>query len=331
MIPIILNGSGTPTGPTLRELRNRLADELGFYHATTVTTEASSSEASRVVIADEVRDDETGFDFLGQWVYARDGAQAGVQRRIISQPGVGYQGARSVLLLSRPFAASLDAGTAIEITAPLPSKRHAAIKGLNDLINEGLARIWVEVRIALTGNGTYEYDLSAYPWLTRASQTRGIYDDRWTATGIPELLSPYTYDIATNGINRTLQTQVAYTTADTFHLAAIVRADRLVFDGSSWSYVTTPGLLNDTYQAAVPEEWAVAFAMVKSLQYLTRLTMQSRQLDKDEKAATLADIMDRRRIWAAAAASIKRNEMPKPLHGKAEELTWTYYPPRWTA
>lgn len=329
MIPIILNGSGTATGPTLLELRNRLADELGFYHATTVTTEASSSEASRVVIADEVRDDETGFDFLGQWVYARDGAQAGVQQRIISQPGVGYQGARSVLLLSRPFAASLDAGTAIEITAPLPSKRHAAIKGLNDLINEGLARIWVEVRISLTGNGTYQYALDDYPWLTRKAQTRGIYDQRWTDTSVPAMLSPFPYDIVTNGINRTLQTDVSYTTADTFYLAAIVRADRLVFDGSAWSYVTTPGLLNDTYQAAVPEEWAVAFAMVKALQYLTRLTMASRSLDKDEKAATLADIMDRRRTWATAAAAIKRAEFPKPLHEQAEPMVEAVYERVW--
>ena len=328
---IVLSSSQTGTGPTLADYRHRLADELGFYLRTTVSTVATSGEATRVVLANEIRDDEAGYDFMGRpWLYVASGNQSGTQRRILTEDGVGYQGSRSALMLSRPLAGALASGDAIEITSPLPVKRHLAIKGLNDLVNEALDRIWLEARISITGNGTYSYSKASYPWLTRYDQTRGIYDTLWLSSGEAPALSPYGYRLDVNGQSRTLVTEQSYTTADTFQLAVFVRASRLVYDGASWSYVTSPtGLLNDTYQAAAAEEWVATFGMVKALQHLTRLTLMDRRMDKDEKILMLADLVSRRQQYALAAGEIKRREFPKSLPERSRSFLYAPADPVW--
>ena len=48
------------------------------------------------------------------------------------------------------------------------------------------------------------------------------------------------------------------------HRAVVIRGDRLIYDGASWTYATTAGLQDDNDRAAVLEEQAVAFAMVKA-------------------------------------------------------------------
>lgn len=322
--PIIVPSSTTGTGPTLLLLRNRLADELGFYHSTTVSDTGDNGDAARVVVADEFRDDEAGYDYLGQtWLYAQNGAQAGSQRRIVSDPDGGYLGSMGAVVLSRPFASSLLAGTTIEITNPLPVKRTLAVKGLNDCINEGLSRIWCEARLSITGDGTTSYSLASYPWLTRYEQTRGIYDDVFLdPTAEPEL-SPYPYQFVTTGADRRLVVGRNYTSAETFQLAVMVRADRYVSDGTTWGYATTPGLLGDAYQAAVPEEWAVTFGMVIALRQLVKMTLANKKMDKDERQLILSDLLSRKAQWAAAAAAIKRTEMPDPVQEPTETLVYS--------
>jgi len=331
MPPIIIPASSTSgTGPTLFQIRQRLADELGIYHLTTVSDTGDNADTARVVIADEFRDDEAGYDWMGQgWLYAKNGDQAGIQRRIISQPDAGYQGNLGAVLLARPFSSALEVGDIVEITSPLPVKRHLAIKGLNDLINEALARIWVEVRLAITGNGTSSYSLTSYSWLKRYDQTRGIYDDLWMDPANEPELSPYPYRFVTTGAGVTLVTGRTYTSADTFYLAAIVRADRYVSDGTTWGFTASPGLLGDAYQCACPEEWAVTFAMVKALQHMTKLLMLNKRLSKDERTMAYADLMQRRQQWAAAARSIKENEFPDPVAEPTESMIVAQPEPYW--
>lgn len=313
-LPIILLSSESGSGPTLLRLRSRLADEIGFYHSTTVSDTGDNGDAARVVIADEFRDDEIGYEHnAAVWLYAQNGAQAGVQRRIIAQPEAGYLGSMAAMQVSRPFTAALASGVTVELTSPLPVKRHLGIKGLNELLNEGLARIWTEVRLTITGNSTYSYSLAAYPWLQTYEQTRGIWDYRSGGTTNPSELSAAGYRLVKNGAGVSLVTNALYTSSETFELAVIVRADRYVSDGTTWAYTATPGLLGDAYQAACPEEWAIAFAMVKALQYLTRLVMKDKRLSKEEKAERLSDILPRRRTWALTAASILMDEMPQPI------------------
>lgn len=328
--------ASTPTGvgTTLRSYYRRLADELGFRQLSVVSTPATGADAARVVIADEWRDDEAGYGLPGrQWLYAAGGDQAEVQRRVLSDRrgdgedgdgGVGWQGPIGALLVSRPFAAALEEADQVELTSPLPVRPIGSVKGLTDLVNEALARIWVEARVSLTGDGTREIDLAAYPWLTTIDQMRGIYDRRQTSvTAEPYSLSNSRYRLVTNGVTRTLITDVRYADAEAFELAVIVRGDHLVHDGSAWSY-TTGGLQHDTWMAAAPIEWVCAIGMAKALQYVERLAASPLVPagDREIYAATLlgADGRPRKRVWEYAAAKIVLEERPPPLQHPAESM-----------
>lgn len=320
--PLIIPSSSTGTGtsPTLPQSRNRLADELGFRLSTIVSDTGDNGDAARVVIADELRDDEMA-EAQMPWLYVNDGVSAGIQRRLVSQPGVGYQGNLGAVVLSRPFSASLTAGTNITLTAPLPVKRHLGVLGLDDCINQALALIWVPARLTLTGNGTYTYDLSAYPWLDLADlQTRGVYDSMAWGLAFPSQLSPYTARIVSNGAARTLTVDVLYSTADTFYLDVVVRADVLIYDGTAWAYATTPGLLGDAYQTAAPAQWVHVFAMMKSLQQQRKMLQMRPNPDPKLHAYTVAEVQQRINTWAMAAVKIIREQFPKKLADRTEPM-----------
>lgn len=312
--PLIIPSSSTATGVTLARHRRLLAEALGTWQQTTVTALATGGEAARVILADELRDDEAGHDPGAAWLYAATGGTTGEQRRILSQREAGYQGARGGVVTSRPFAAAVPASTPIEVTSPLPVKDHLGVQGLNRFVNMALARIRVEVRLALTGNGTSSHDLGALaPWLTRYEQTAGIYDTAYAPGGAAPALSTYGYRIVGNGASRTLVTDWSYTSAETFYLAAWVHADRYVSDGTAWAYATTPGLQHDAYQSAAPEHWVTAYGCVYALRHLMRLALADRTMDTQERAERLAMLADERRRWSLAARQIQLHEMPRSV------------------
>lgn len=330
MTIVVVSPATTGTGTTWAAYWRRLADELGFWQLAVTTAEASGGEASRVVIAGELRDDEEGFDFLGMpWVYAFSGAQAGTQRRIVADPEAGYIGEHGAFTLSRPFNAALATNDVLEFSSPLPIKRHLGRKGVADFCNDALARCWVEARITFTGDGTREIDLAAYTpsVIFDEWQLRGLYDTRvFGSTTEPYTLSPQGYRVVKNGAALSLVTDTIYATSETFQLAVIVRADRLVYDGASWALTTgTPGLQGDTWQAAAPEEWVLAIGMLKTLQYLTRLVLEDRSLSPEVRRARLGEIADRRLTWAQAAADVVLYEMPKSVPVGNEPMVGTEY------
>lgn len=330
-VPIVVPASSTGTGPTLAVIRNRLADELGFRISTTVTDTGDNSDNARVVIADELRDDEQGYDNIPPWIYASSGAQAGTQRRILSQPGVGYQGPYGAVVTSRPFAAALAAGVTIEVTGPLPIKRHLGILGLNECINQALALIWVKARVSLAGEGDYQYDLADYPWLQIPDlQAREIADTQWQTT-LPPTRSPYTPVVTVNNVSRTLETEIGYASGETFYLDAVVRADYLVFDGSSWGYsITSPGLLGDAYQTAAPEQWVHTFAMMKCLQQVRKMLQARPNPDPKLHAYNVAEVQERINTWARASYKIIREQFPKPAQERTAGLVSPPVVAEWT-
>jgi hypothetical protein len=177
--------------------------------------------------------------------------------------------------------------------------------------------------VSFTGDGTYSYSLASLPWLTRYDQTRGIYDAVWSGPTMEPELSSLPYSIVTTGANRRLVVNRPYSSAETFQLAAIVRADRYVSDGTSWAYAVTPGLLGDAYQAGCPEEWAVTFGMVQALRQLTKLLVSRTGMDRQMKADLYNDLMRQRAHWAAAARAIKQHEFPEPVQEPNEGLVYT--------
>jgi hypothetical protein len=321
------------TGVTLQRYRRRLADELGFWMETSATVAASAGDTTRIVLADELRDDEVGYDFLGTWLYARTGVQGGTQRRIVSQPDAGYLGPMGGLTLSRPFDAALVGGSVIEVTSPLPIKRHLGVKGIDDLVNEGLLCSRVKVLLEITGNGGYAYALDAYPWLFHEGQTGGIYDAAYLVVSDPPMRNPSsTYRIESDGVTRRLITEGhSYAADETFFLEAFVRADLLVYDPdtATWGFTTTPGLPSDLWQAAAPEHWVVAFGMVKGLDYLMRLIRQRKDLSKEDKAEYMAEILDRKKVWYRAARRIQSYELPRPPAVRSEPMVGVSNPYGW--
>lgn len=322
--PIVVTAVVTGTGSSLLALERWLARELGFYLATTVTTQASGGDAARVVIAEEIRDDESGYTFLGKpWVYVRTGAQAGTQRRVLDDPDAGYQGARSAVLVSRPFAAPLAVPSVVEFTAPLPVRSHLGIRGLRECIQSALELIRVQVRLDVVGNGTYEYDLASYP-IYQAGQIVGISDQQYDPAS-PALESPYLAELVVDGVDRTLVTRTAYSTADTFRLDLIVSADRLVSDGTTWTFIAqngTTGLQGDAYQTAAPENWVRQFAMREALAATIDL-VEASDLPDAQKDRRIQRLREQHRMRSAAAARIKLLEFPRPRPGRAEPLVIT--------
>jgi hypothetical protein len=315
-LPFIIASSALVAagGTSLLTYRRALADELGMLHVMLVGA-ASVGDTTRIVLADELRDDEAGHDFLGSpWVYVATGAQAGAQRRVLDQPETGYQGPAGALVVSRPFTAALAAGTTVEITSPLPVKRHLGIKGLNDCVNEALMRCpaLATLTLELTGDDTSDrLALDDYPWLTHADQILEI-DNLYGVTGAASSYpTGLPYSIVANGASRELVLGRQYSSGETIEIQVLLSGDRLVYDGSAWGYPDVPGLQGDDDQAAIPEHWVTTFGMSRALRFLYRLTSQDRTLDPNERRARLADLMVERQKWANACMVLRDREFPR--------------------
>lgn len=314
-ITIITPSTTTGSGYTLATYYRRLASELGFYQATIASSLATLGDTTRYIIADELRDDEADYDFFGRpWVYISTGALAATQRRILSHPA-GYLGPLGALTVSRPYDQVVPVGSVLEVTNPLPVKRHLSIKGLADCVNEALALINIKTIATVTGNGGYEYDLAALSYLTDERQIIGIYDTAYLDPTYPAQESPWSFEVRANGVDRTLVTSRIYSTAETFDLHFIIKANRLVFDGTTWSYLSNNvalGLQGDLYQAAAPPQWVHTFAMVKALQHLRLMTSHRTDVEAQALQRAMAEIERRVAFWASAAARIKVKEFPRP-------------------
>jgi hypothetical protein len=312
ILPSDLSGGGIP----LRTYRNPLADELGFLLETSVRVAAAHTSARRVVLADDFRDDEAGSELLpggGGYLYVRTGDEAGTQNRIIATSEAGYDGPRGMVTLARPFAAPLAAGTVVEVTSPLPVKRYGGVKGLDDCINEALARLPVIARITLTGSGYDQYSLEDYPWLTHEDQIVGIYDRSSGASSLYALApSAYGFRIDGDGVARTLVTERTYSAADTVELAVAVPGDRLIYDGAQWTYAAEPGLQDENDRGAAPEHWVVAFGMVKALQFLERMVLRQGG-DREARLDAVREIRDRKDTWDLTAKRIMLHEFPRAV------------------
>lgn len=305
-------GVGSGAGTTFINYVRDLAEELWFRGEVTVSTLATNAEASRTILVNELRDDEYEEDELGGWwVYVKDGAQAGQQRRVMQR---SHHGSESALMLSRPFAAPLAAGVSLLVTWPLPVVTTMTQKGLKALVNEALNRIRIEGRIPLTGTGYDTYSLATYKFLRDIGQTTGLYD-RLSNISASNANQPsgYGYRFAVNGSSVSLVTDNIYSSGTAFDLGVIVEADRLIYDGAAWGYASTPGLVNDTDEAAAPQAWVRSFSMVKALQHLTRVIENHPRLSKERKGDLFSIIEDRRPTYAAAAAEIALTQFPEPV------------------
>jgi hypothetical protein len=313
--PLILPTDLSGGGIALPRYRQLLADELGFYLETTVTTTATNGEARRVVLADEFRDDESGSEIVtggGGYLYVRTGELAGSQGRLLSQSDAAYQGSRSAVVLSRPFEVPLTVGAVVAVTSPLPVKRYLTTKGLDDCVNEGLARCPAVATLTLEGTDSDRLDITDYSFLTHADQILGVYDRYGVTDGNAAYLSGLPYRIDANATTRYLVLGRRYATDEPFEVQVSLPGDRLVYDGATWGTVDdNPGLHDENDRAAVPEGWVLAFSMIAALRFLERMVWHRNGVERQARLDAVAEIRERRAQWTASAARLRVLEFPR--------------------
>lgn len=316
VVPVTPGGPSV-AGTSLLDLCCRVADTVGFRLPTVVTETASAGDTARVVLADELRDDEQGATLAaGSWLYVASGTQAQTQRRIVREPEAGYLGSQGGLTLSRPVPAALEAGSVIHATSPLPMRRHLGVPGYREAINQGLALIWTQARLTLAGNGTHAYDLAPFAgYLQRGElQIVGVRDDGALGADGPHGRTPGHFEVVTSGVDRTLVVPRRYGESETFSLDVLVRADRLIHDGSAWTFIESGalGLTDDAHQCACPGDWAYVFGCWKAYTALARYLEIVAPGSPEDRAAAAATTAQERASWAAGARGIKTHEMARP-------------------
>lgn len=317
--PIIVTPTSVPNGvgPTRAQYRRALGAELGEFAVLTTTAEADPSvsvDADRQVLIEALGVDGVSTNrFDGGFIYVVDGPEAGEVRGILAGT---FDGPIQSLLLDKPFSSGpLGSGVEVELSKPLPGNQYLTSRGLNQIVDVALGLIDVTVVLSITGDDTRTIDLSAYPWLVDEEQIIGIADTSRFGTSEPPERSPGRFRMVNDYAAHSLVTEYTYAATETATLWVIGPADHLVFNGTSWAYQDTPGLLSDTYQGIPPVSWVVAFGMVKALQQIERemIFAMDPGVPEARQQLMLASNRDRRLHWGRVATSIKRTRFPQPL------------------
>lgn len=307
--PIVIP-SGTTAAGILRPLyRRALGAQYGPFGVYRTDGVASGGEAKRQIVCSSLIDDEQESTRLkGRYLYVATGNDAGRQTRILQ---TGYHGPIGYLEVSRPMTTPLASGIEFELSA-WPCDQYLDVKGLNQIVNEALARCSVEYRLGLTGNGTRSSSLVDYEsYLDDSDGVDAIYDAWTTTAGEPLEMVPYAPRIDVASGTRTLITRRAYSTNETFQVRVLRSGHTLINDGSGWG-TSSVGLTDDSQAALAPVHWVVAIGMVKLLQIATEMVEQDETLSDAVKARRLALLMQRRAQWTRASNRIIRFEFPAP-------------------
>lgn len=322
-------------GPTRTQYRRAVGRAVGRLRWFTVTEapDAANPDAAREVIVEAMGSDGQDAGRLDRsFLYAVDGADKGETRAVWAQ---SYDGARGSILVDRPYSTAPAVGTEVELSSPLGGGEWLDTKGLNDFVQEALDRIVVEVRLPMTGTGSRSVAVGlTYPWLASADAVLGVADSRNLTSGSPTQDSIYPAEVRRDGVAATLVTGETYRAGEAFEVVAAVPANRLVFDGSSWAYVTPTAaapytLAQEHYQGAAPLEWVTAFGAAKALEWLIAETEADELLDDKVRSRRLDAYARRYDKYVTAAASIKLQHFPRPSGSPEREIVGVTGYRRW--
>lgn len=307
---VVVVPASTVAAGILRPLyRRALGAQLGPFGVYTTDGVATGDDARRQIVCSSLIDDAEDLTRLkGRYLYVATGTDDGRQTRILD---TGYHGPIGYLEVSRPMTTALASGVEIEIST-WPCDMYLDQNGLNQLVNEALARCTVESRATFNGNGTRSYSLlddeTAIDMEQRAD---AVWDTFAVATGDPTEAVPYTARVDTTNGERTLVTGYSYADGETFDLRLLLAGNSLIKSGGAWGFSTT-GLTDDTQAAAAPIHWVVAFGMVKALDAQQEWIEQDETLSDATRTRRLALLATKRRRWAKTANVIQMTQFPRP-------------------
>lgn len=319
----IIGVLGTTASGILRPAYCRaLAAALGHHETYTTDAVADGTEALRQIVCSRLVDDEMGQDALaGRYAYVHSGDQSGHQARLIS---TGYHGPLGITEISRPLTAALASGTEVDITSPLPHETHLGVKGLHQIVVDGLAVTTIEYRVSFSGNATESYSLLAdEDYIDQDTRVDSIWDTYNGATAsAPYGRSPFPARIEVSGGTRTLILGRTYSASETFQARILRQGHNLVRSNGAWGLSTT-GPIADDQAAAVPVSWFLPFGMVKALQVIADLIERDETISEPTRLRRLTTNARDRQKWAAAAVEIAENAFPRPSDVVVSSMLWT--------
>jgi hypothetical protein len=279
--PLVIPSSDTASGIALTRYREELGPLLGLFAATTVTSAAASLEATRTVLSSALASDAAKPDHWdGHFVYVRDGAQAGSQRRVIDG---SFQGPQGALLVDYPFDAALAIGTTFEVSV-LPAGDWQGIKGLNDAINRALDTLPVVSRVAITSDGLARVSLANYAWPIKG--VRGVYDDI-SATDDTLIPTSQRWSFENDAEGPYVQLTTAYSSGTVFYLELLRSARTRIRQNGAWGDSST-GLENEDDEALYDARTVALAALPIATARLARMAPRG-----SKQRAELQDEADR--------------------------------------
>lgn len=307
IVPTTESGGGASgtLRASLKAYRRALASALGPFGVYPITGAATGGDAARAILSSGLADDQEARDyFAGSYAYVATGAQAGNQRTVLAE---SYEGPLGSLLVSSPFAAVLAIGSEVELSSPLPAKRHLNRIGLNDLVNEALRALPVIHRVALvatsestTGQAAATYRLDSLPFPVRG--VTEVYGPVSTANGLPRPTGQR-WSFRQDAHAPTLELTSPFAVGKTFWVDLVRPADTWIKSGAAWGD-STVGLSGDSDLALYDVDTVVNQAKPLAYERLANLFPP----DSKERAEYLLLARDAHRVanWSRFYSSFRR-------------------------
>lgn len=271
---------------------------------------SSSTGAVNTVVAASMKLSRGDQDALDTgWLYWSGGALLGEQRPIRRS---GLDTSTGTITVATDFAATTPTGAEFEVHTRYPVKRDDGsllVAGYQELINDALARLWVQDDLAVSGvagQTRYLLDVSTYPFLAETERILDVMDPlgtdnvkRSTQQGWSVNDDPEAPELIVSG---------GFATGETFYLRVARPAWTRIKISGTWTEVSAAspngGQLgvsadSDEFQARLRDVTALAIA--ESMNHLG-MAQPAYQSDVWE---------ERRRYWAAVAAQCKFRRLPR--------------------
>lgn len=238
---------------SLTQVRRALAQELGQFAVGTATGGTTTTVVSPALFASTVLEADA---FANAWVFFPAGT--GIRQRRITLAGLAPL--TGTVTLDGILGFTPAVGATFEVHALLPASRttDSAIEtttviGLNEIITIALRHLLIPDRVLLSlANGIYDYGLTAWWWLDRASRLTDVLEPNVSGTTRESTWRDWSFRESASGPSLHLRQPYRFTSGShSLELAVARPADSKIKRAGVWTDVASsaPGLLAETDEA----------------------------------------------------------------------------------